>query len=130
MQNQNDWSLKFIELRKTTENEHKESEEAISTLTLETSQTSKRSSNGASTKSSDEFQQICDEDTDDIKEWDTQGTYIGIYDHDEDGVSANLSTTKTSSENLIKINNTSLMPPTSHSISYEQLNAEDNMVSS
>ena len=130
MQNQNDLSLKFIELRKTTENEHKESEEAISTLTLETSQTSKRSSNGASTKSSDEFQQICDEDTDDIKEWDTQGTYIGIYDHDEDGVSANLSTTKTSSENLIKINNTSLMPPTNHSISHEQLNAEDNMVSS
>ena len=130
MQNQNDWSLKFIELRKTTENEHKESEEAISTLTLETSQTSKRSSNGASTKSSDEFQQICDEDTDDIKEWDTQGTYIGIYDHDEDGVSANLSTTKTSSENLIKINNTSLMPTTNHSISYEQLNTEDNMVSS
>ena len=130
MQNQNDWSLKFIELRKTTENEHKESEEAISTLTLETSQTSKRSSNGASTKSSDEFQQICDEDTDDIKEWDTQGTYIGIYDHDEDGVSANLSTTKTSSENLIKINNTSLMPTTNNSISYEQLNAEDNMVSS
>ena len=130
MQNQNDWSLKFIELRKTTENEHKESEEATSTLTLETCQTSKRSSNGASTKFSDEFQQICDEDTDDIKEWDTQGTYIGIYDHDEDGVSANLSTTKTSSENLIKINNTSLMPPTNHSISYEQLNAEDNMVSS
>ena len=130
MQNQNDWSLKFIELRKTTENEHKESEKAISTLTLETSRNSKRSSNGTSTKSSDEFQQICDEDTDDIKEWDTQGTYIGIYDHDEDGVSANLSTTKTSSENLIKINNTSLMPTTNNSISYEQLNAEDNMVSS
>ena len=130
MQNQNDWSLKFIELRKTTENEHKVGEEAISTLTLETSQTSKRSSNGASSKSSDEFQQICDEDTDDIKEWDTQGTYIGIYDHDDDGVSANLSTTKTSSEKPIKINNTSLMPPTNHSISYEQLNAEDDMVSS
>ena len=52
------------------------------------------------------------------------------YDHDEDGVSANLSTTKISSENIIKINNTSLMPPTNHSISFEQLNAEDNMVSS
>ena len=130
MQNQNDWSLKFIELRKTTENERKESEKAISTLTLEKSRNSKRSSNGTSKKSSDEFQQICDEDTDDIKEWDTQGTYIGIYDHDEDGVSANLSTTKTSSKRLIKINNTSLMPPTNHSISYKQLNAEDNMVSS